>query len=127
MRLTISGGGKEGPVLGSMTQQFFVESKFNINEISCPPFSDDGALATTMYSFVRTEWGTDVIAAGVIYSVSIREDYSVFCRVGKYRQYVCVIRRVTIDYVQMNPFVAAYCVYPMARASACSKGIKCIV
>lgn len=118
MRFTIPGSGEKGSVLGSMTQQFFVESKFNVNEISCPPLGNGGSLATTMYSFVRTEWGTDVIAAGVIYSVSIREDDSVFCRIGEDRQYVCVVRRVAIYDVQMNPFVAAYCVYPIARASA---------
>lgn len=99
MRLTIPGSCEEGPVFGSMTQQFFVESKFNVNEISCPPFINGGSLATTVYSLVRMECGTDVTATGVIYGVSIREDHSMFRSVREHRQYICVIRRMGADYI----------------------------
>lgn len=84
MDLTIPGGTDECPIFGSMTQQFFCKSKFSVNEVSGPPSINVGSLATTVYTFVRTECGTEFGSTGIEYGVTIGEDYSGIACIRKY-------------------------------------------
>lgn len=93
---TILGSSNESSIFCSVTQQFFVESKFSVNEISLPPAVDIFPLATTMYTFVRKECGTDIGSGGIIYGVTISEDHSGVSRIREHCQYVSVVRRCAI-------------------------------